>query len=185
MRVISFAIFVTMIAALGFSTSFAQAPAERQAAPQPTIQQIVAQQTQLRADVIAKKGAFKDLTEIERRDLVNRQNRVLKMLDGRNDLEKLRIEEKVEVFNDLQWISAAVRQAEEDRQVCERSRTVGSNRYKVVCMTAKQYREHKDGAQQSLRTPMKCQGADTLGCRNEQGGNVGIGGGNFKLAGAL
>ncbi|MBP6748029.1 MAG: hypothetical protein KA144_00195 [Xanthomonadaceae bacterium] len=140
---------------------------------QPTVQQIVEQQTQLRADVLARKGAFKDLTQIERDELTAKQSRILQLLDGRDDVSQLRAEDKIELFNHLQWVSAVVRNAEEDRQVCERSRTVGSNRFQVVCMTAREYREHKERARQSLRTAVKCQGKETLGCKNELGGSLG------------
>jgi hypothetical protein len=157
------------------------APASTENTPQPTVRQVVDQQTDLRSQVIAKKGAFKDLTDIERDELVKKQNRILQLLDSRDDVQQLRAEEKIELFNHLEWVSATVRKAEEDRQVCERSRTVGSNRFQTVCMTAKQYREHKERARQGLRTAVKCQGGNTLGCKNEVGGTVG--GGVNKIAG--
>lgn len=125
---------------------------------EPTVRQIVDQQTDLRNQALAKKGAFKDLTDSEREELIKKQNHILQLLDGRDDVQQLRVEEKIELFNDLEWVSATVRKAEEDRQICERSRTVGSNRYQTVCMTARQYREHKERARQSLRTTVKCNG---------------------------
>ena len=155
------------------------APAPEAETPQPTVQQIVEQQTQLRADVLARKGAFKDLTQTERDELTAKQGRILQILEGRDDVSQLRVEDRIELFNHLQWVSAVVRDAEEDRQVCERSRTVGSNRFQVVCMTAREYREHKERARQSLRTQVKCQGKETLGCKNELGGSLG---GDRKVA---
>jgi hypothetical protein len=153
--------------------------AARSSDAQPTLRPIMEQQTRLRGEVAAKKGAFKDFTETERSALIQIQTRILSMLEGRDAIEQLRAEEKVELFNHLEQVSATVRQAEDDRQICERSRPVGSNRFQVVCMTAKQYREHKERAQQSLRTALKCGGADIEGCKNEPGGA--IGGGQFKL----
>lgn len=167
MHIHTFLIAAALTALLGVPSALA---AESTApAPQPTVQQIVEQQVQLRADVVAKKGAFKDLTETERQALVKTQTRILTLLENQNAIEQLRAEEKVELFNHLQWVSATVRQAEEDRQVCERTRTVGSNRFQVVCMTARQYREHKEGAQRSMRTIGKCQGAtrEALVCKSE------------------
>lgn len=155
------------------------APVPEAETPQPTVRQIVEQQTQLRADVMARKGAFKDLTQTERDELTAKQGRILQILEGRDDVSQLRVEDRIELFNHLQWVSAVVRDAEEDRQVCERSRTVGSNRFQVVCMTAREYREHKERARQSLRTQVKCQGKETLGCKNELGGSLG---GDRKVA---
>jgi hypothetical protein len=171
------AIAAAMTALLGAPVAFASettAPAAQAAtseqAPPPTVQQIVEQQTKLRADVAAKKGAFKDLSDSERESLMKTQTRVLQLLESTDNIEQLDINQKIEVFNHLEWISATVRQAEEDRQVCERSRVVGTNRFKVVCMTAKQQREYKERSRQSLRTALKCQGTDTLGCKDELGG---------------
>lgn len=174
----TFALALSATVALPASAQTAAAPAAE--TQQPTVRQIVDQQTQLRADVLAKKGAFKDLTQIERDELTKKQDRILQLLEGRDDVSQLRAEERVELFNHLEWVSAVVRNAEEDRKVCERSRTVGSNRFQVVCMTAKEYREHKERARQSMRTTFKCSGTSaTLGCRNEEGGSVG--GGEQKL----
>lgn len=159
-------------------SAFAEtASAPEAEAQQPTVRQIVDQQTRLRADVLAQKGAFKDLTQIERDELTGKQDRILRLLADRDDISQLRAEEKIELFNDLQWVSAVVRNAEEDRRVCERSRTVGTNRLQVVCMTAREYREHKERARQSLRTAMKCQGAtrEALVCKSEEAGGLGGG----------
>lgn len=174
----TFALALSATVALPASAQTAAAPAAE--TQQPTVRQIVDQQTQLRADVLAKKGAFKDLTQIERDELTKKQDRILQLLEGHDDVSQLRAEERVELFNHLEWVSAVVRNAKEDRKVCERSRTVGSNRFQVVCMTAKEYREHKERARQSMRTTFKCSGTSaTLGCRNEEGGA--IGGGEQKL----
>lgn len=145
--------------------AFSQTPAAADTAAQadappaqPTLQQIVAQQTQLRGQVAAKRGAFKDMSEGDRERLLKQQNRLLSLLEGRNSIDELRPEERVDVFNVLQEVNAAVTKAEDERKICERTRLTGSHRFQVVCMTAKEYREHKDNAQKSLRTPVKCQG---------------------------
>lgn len=121
-----------------------------------TISDIVAQQTQLRAQVTAGKGPFKDMSKTERQSLAERQDRVLQMLDGKQSLSEMPSDQRVVVFNDLEWIKAAVTKAEDERRVCEFTRTVGSNRMVSVCMTAKEQREHRDNAQRSIRTPMAC-----------------------------
>jgi hypothetical protein len=142
-----------------FSQTPAAAGVQADAPPaQPTLQQIVAQQIQLRGQVAGKRGAFKDISESDRERLLKQQNRLLALLEGRNSIDALRPEERVEVFNVLQEVNAAVTKAEDERKICERTRLTGSHRFQVVCMTAKEYREHKDDAQKSLRTPVKCQG---------------------------
>lgn len=125
---------------------------------QLTIRDIVTQQTQLRAQVTAGKGAFKDMSKAERQVLVERQDRVLQMLGGSQTLEDMPPDQRVVVFNELEWIKAAVTKAEDERKVCEYNRVVGSNRMVSVCMTAKAQRENREAAQQSLRAKFKCEG---------------------------
>jgi hypothetical protein len=155
-----FAAFLSMgmLAPMALAQSSAStSAAEAAAASPPTLQQIVTQQTQLRGQISAKRGAFKDMSEGDRERLLKQQQRLLDLLEGRQSIEELRTEERVEVFNHLQSVSAAVTKAEDERKICERSRLVGTNRFTVVCMTAKQKREHQEGAQRSLRTVMKCE----------------------------
>jgi len=123
---------------------------------QLTIRDILTQQTQLRAQVVAGKGAFKDMSKAEREALIVRQDRVLRMLGGLVTIEDMPPDQRTEVFNDLEWIKAAVTKAEDDRMVCEYTRIAGSNRMKSVCMTAKEQREHRDGARRSLHGPVMC-----------------------------
>lgn len=122
----------------------------------PNIRDIVTQQTQLREQVKAGKGAFKDMSKAERKALAERQDRVLQMLGENQTLDEMPPDKRVAVFNDLEWIKAAVTKAEDERKICEYTRTVGSNRVVSVCTTAKEQRENRDGAQQSLRTGYKC-----------------------------
>jgi hypothetical protein len=157
MRVSTVYIVAGMTALLGLSFAYAQAPAEPAPEPQINVQKIVEQQTQLRGQVAAKRGAFKDMHESDRDRLLNRQGRLLQLLDGRRNLDELRAEERVEVFNVLQEVNGAVTKAEDERQICERTRVVGTHRYQVVCMTGKQYREHRENAKKSMRTLIKCE----------------------------
>jgi hypothetical protein len=123
---------------------------------QLTIRDIVTQQTQLRAQVMAGKGAFKDMNKSEREALAERQGRILQMLGGVQTFEELPPDQRTVVFNDLEWVKAAVSQAEDDRMVCEYTRAVGSNRLQSVCMTAKKQRELRAATQDTLRRSYKC-----------------------------
>jgi hypothetical protein len=152
MKVRSFSPVLILVSLLAWG-ALALASADPQ---QLTIRDILTQQTQLRAQVVAGKGAFKDMSKAERAALVERQDRVLQMLGGQQTLEDMAPDQRTVVFNDLEWIKAAVTKAEDDRMVCEYTRTVGSNRMQSVCMTAKQQRENRDGSQDSLRRTFKC-----------------------------
>ena len=144
---------IALSATLAMTSLAVMAAADPQ---QLTIRDIVTQQTQLRAQVNAGKGAFRDLSKPERQALVERQDRVLQMLGGAQTLEEMPPDQRAVVFNELEWIKAAVTTAEDERMVCEYTRVVGSNRPTSVCMTAKAQREYREAAQNSLRVQKKC-----------------------------
>lgn len=146
------------VAALAATTwTVAGDPVPSNDAASTSIASIVAQQTELRAKVMAKRGAFRDMSEGDRHRLLAHQNRILELLKGRDSLDGLRAEERVEVFNHLESVKAAVARAEDERLICERTRLTGTHRYSVVCITGREHREHKENARKSLRTVMKCQ----------------------------
>ncbi len=121
-----------------------------------TLHDILTQQTQLRAQLTSGKGAFKGLSKSERNQLLEKQGELMSLLQGVNTLDELRPDQRTAVFNNLEWIKAAVTKAEDERMVCEYVRTVGSNVPKSVCMTAREQREHRDNARKSLEQATIC-----------------------------
>jgi hypothetical protein len=152
---------IALSAALVMTSTVVMAAADPQ---QLTIRDIVTQQTQLRAQVTAGKGAFKDLSKAERQALIERQDRVLQMLGGEQTLDEMPPDQRTVVFNELEWIKAAVTKAEDERKVCEYTRAVGSNRMVSVCMTAKQQQEHRDNAKKTFNRSQIC---NTAGCAGD------------------
>lgn len=136
----------TMSALFGLSA----AHASTESPIPPAVRDIVVQQSHLRAMAVARRGPFKDLNARDRDALVKSQTRVLELLDGHGSIDELHVDEKVELFNHLQTVKAVVTRAEENRQICERTRVVGSNRYRLLCMNAQEYREFKRQALKSL-----------------------------------
>jgi hypothetical protein len=132
-----------------------------------TIRDIVTQQTQLRSQVIAGKGPFKDMSKADRKTLAERQDRVLQMLGGNQTFEDMPPDQRTVVFNDLEWIKAAVTKAEDERMVCEYTRTVGSNRMVSVCMTAGERREITDRTRSQVKQGQGCATRDTGLCSGE------------------
>ena len=141
----------------GLLLSVASAAALASSDPQQgSLQEIVAQQTRLRDEAINGVGAFKDMPAIERHALIQRQDRVLTVLDGIETIDQMRPDQRTQVLNDLEWIKATIAKVEDGRIVCEYTRIAGSNRMKSVCMTAREQREHRENARDSLFRPVKC-----------------------------
>lgn len=123
-----------------------------------TVQDIVKQQTQLRSQVIAGKGSFRGMAKYERDEIVRHQDRVLTMIGDRKDLEGMSTDQRTELYNELQWLDATLAKAQDERMVCEHTRSVGSNRVQSVCMSAAERDRLRQRAQSELQKPVNCAG---------------------------
>lgn len=108
---------------------------------QSTPAQIRSAQDAIRLSVERKEGAYKDLSAPERQSIVDQQQVIYRILDGKDAIGLLNEPQKVELANALESINALVARAEDDRKVCERVKVVGSNRPQNVCMTVGQRRQ--------------------------------------------
>lgn len=145
-----------LFSALAVSWIGAAPTAKAADGPPPSLSAIAAQQTALRADVIAGRGAVKDLDKAQRDQLVIAQDRVLALVQGKTDVAELPEPERLELFNKIEWIKAAVTKADDERKVCQRVKTIGSNRVQVVCTTVAEQRRQREGAKESLSRPQMC-----------------------------
>lgn len=118
--------------------------------PPLAISSITTQQQQIREDVIAQRGRYKEMPAATRADLLSKQAEVLAMIEGKTSSAELSPHEQVEVFNRLEWIEAAINNAEDERMVCRREKTIGSTRLTRVCRTAAQEREMREAARKAL-----------------------------------
>lgn len=127
-----------------------------EAPPQPGPREIVAQQTALRAQVLAGKGSYQRMDRRSREALATKQQEVIDMLEGVATIDALSVERRTEVFNALEWIRATIARSENDRKICEYAQTVGSHRRASVCTTAREEREHRDNAREQVRRTQGC-----------------------------
>lgn len=111
---------------------------------------IRSQQAEIRLGVVAKSGPYRELPESTRVELLTRQTRVLSAIDGKQTADELTPFQRTEVFNDLEWIEAAINRSADDRMVCEYTKTIGSNRRTRVCRTEEQIREARERAKEEL-----------------------------------
>ena len=111
---------------------------------------VVAQQMQIRDDVMAQKGRYKDMSSDTRVELLSKQAALLTMLEGKRSAADLTAEQKMQAFNTLEWIEAAINNADDERLVCRREKPLGSTRTTRVCRTVAQEREAQERAREEM-----------------------------------
>jgi hypothetical protein len=114
------------------------------------VSSIVSQQQEIRAGLMARSGRYKNMTETKRDELLSKQERLLAMLDGKQTSADLTDDEKIEAFNMLEWIEAAINNAEDERMICKRERTIGSQRVTQTCRTQAQMRADRERARDEM-----------------------------------
>jgi len=111
---------------------------------------ITAQQAQIREDVIAQKGPYKAMHSSKRVDLLAKQASLMTLLEGKTSTDDLTESQRIEAFNTLEWIEAAINDADDERMVCHREKVLGSTRLTRVCRTVEDDRRLKEEARDRM-----------------------------------
>ena len=114
--------------------------------PSPSLEEIRKQQTDLREAARAGSGVFEELPGADRTRLVEHQDAVLTMIEGKQDVEDLDEPVRMDVFNRLEEIRALVEKAEDSRVVCEYKKKVGTHMKARVCQTVAERRREREQA---------------------------------------
>lgn len=139
-------------AVLALATAF---PAWAESAS-PSLDEIRAQQIELRDAARAGNGVFEDYPRSDRNDLVEKQDAVLAMIEGKQTADQLDEPVRMEVFNRLEEIRALVEEAGDSRMVCDYEKRVGSNMKKRVCKTVAERRREREQAVDAMNTRAIC-----------------------------
>lgn len=122
---------------------------------------ILAQQKQIRDEVVARDGRYRDLGASRRRELLGHQDIVVELLAGTATITELPEADRILVFNALEAIQGIINRAEDDSLICERSKPVGSHFPRLMCVTAKE----KRALQGNVENKRRCD-VNTGFCRN-------------------
>src|SRR5690606_6559047 len=110
----------------------------------------VSQQTQIREQVLAGEGRYKDMPKETRDELLGKQSALLEMIGDKRDPAELSQAQRLEAFNTLEWIEATINKEPEERVVCTQERRTGSMRVTRVCRTQRQMDEDRDRARRQM-----------------------------------
>ena len=120
------------------------------------IDDIRTQQDEIRNGVETRSGPYKDLSDEQRQELLNKQARMLRTLEGKRSTDELNEQQKTDVFNTLEWIEGVVNNSEDERMVCERRPILGSNRKERVCKTEAQWTREREAARNAMESRGSC-----------------------------
>ena len=140
MRALAFSVLLIL-------SAFAAAQAQKSTPLQ--VADIEAGQARIRSEVAAARGAYKDMPAAKRTELLARQDELLKLIDGKATTDELGPSERVAAFDALEWIKAAVSQAEDERLVCRQEKPIGSHMSVRVCRTVAQIRKEREAAREA------------------------------------
>lgn len=118
---------------------------------EPDLAAIRAQQTELREQAQAGDGAFAEMSQRKREDLLSQQDLLLELIDGKQTLSELSDNDQLRAYNALEWINGLITNAEEQRMVCLSEVKTGSHRKTRVCKTAAQRRQEREDTLRVLR----------------------------------
>lgn len=114
------------------------------------LDKIVSQQQQIRSAVLSSNGKYRGLAPAKQTELLQRQDALLRMIEGKQTSDDLTQKERISAFNDLEWIEATLNNVEGERMICRREKRVGSNRITEVCRTAEQMEIDRERAREEL-----------------------------------
>lgn len=120
----------------------------------PAFSEIRAQQLELREEVSEGNGIFQAMNEQERGIVVQRQDELLALIEGKDVVEDLPDADKVRAFNLLQEINALVNNIDDDRVICEYVRKTGSHRKTKRCATVAERRIQRETAQHAMQNTL-------------------------------
>ena len=108
-------------------------------------------QAEIKAGVEAHStGAYKEMSPQTRQELLAKQADLLGTIEGKNTADELSETEQAHVAQAIAWIDTNIKQAADERMICERRQVLGSNRKERVCMTAAQMRQQREAARESM-----------------------------------
>jgi len=113
------------------------------------VQEIVAQQKQIRSELLGSKD-YRGLSESTRNELLSRQASLLRMLEGKKSAEELDANQRMLTSNELEWIEGALNDKQNDRLVCKQEKKLGSNRPTRICRTAAQMEQERESAREAM-----------------------------------
>lgn len=115
------------------------------------VSDIVSEQAQIRADAKAEKNGWDNIPLEKRQELIETQDQLMLLLDGKQTLGDLAPPERKAATQQLDRINALALEAENERMVCMREKLTGTNRTQRVCRSVGDMKRWREGAKDFMR----------------------------------
>lgn len=115
--------------------------------------QIRVAQDNLKRSIEKKEGNYADLSDKDRKAILDKQADIYRLIEGRTTIEELSPNGKIELANALESMNALLTKAEDSRMICERVKVIGSNRPQNKCLSVGERRRLRENLQrEGIRT---------------------------------
>lgn len=115
--------------------------------------QIRVAQDNLKRSIEKKEGNYADLSDKDRKAILDKQADIYRLIEGRATIEELGPNGKIELANALESMNALLTKAEDSRMICERVKVIGSNRPQNKCLSVGERRRLRENLQrEGIRT---------------------------------
>ena len=154
---------ILLAAALLFGGTAAAAGGASKAVVIKDVARFLDYQRDLRDDLGSRK--FRHIRANERKQLIEAQDTIFALLQGKRSVDELDHEDQVKLYNAQGLVAAIITDAELDRPICRREKRVGTNRSETVCTTKRSLAAQKGEVERIFKGPRNCGGPDCLATR--------------------
>lgn len=117
---------------------------------------ILQQQREIREQSEVSTGKYVRFEESELARMHRAQDRIFRLLEGVDEIERLAPDKRAELFNALEEVKSVIAQNEDDRQVCQREHKLGTTMKVTVCATVAERRDIREGGREWRGEPSIC-----------------------------
>jgi hypothetical protein len=104
-------------------------------------------QDAIKRALTSDKSGYGHLSEAEKQAILNKQEPIYAMIEGRTNFDNLSDDDKRRLINAIEEVRTSVAKAEDSRMICERVRVIGSNRPQNKCTTVGERRRQREQLQ--------------------------------------
>lgn len=108
------------------------------------------QQTEIRDGLIARSGRYASMSPETRTSILSKQATLFKLLEDKQTADELSENQRLEVFNTLEWIEATINGEDGEHLICRREKVIGTTRFTRVCRTAADEERMKEEARRRM-----------------------------------